>query len=108
MQRRYFDRSPYGSRIVQHSGFALDCIPKIEETFDLVFIDTVMPRMNGYETFEQILVVNPQVRAIIMSGYSSDTPTENVETTKIAGFIQKPFDRTELQRKMAAATTPEA
>jgi predicted O-methyltransferase YrrM len=38
-QRKYFDKSGYGSQIHQHLGNALDIIPKLEITFDLVFID---------------------------------------------------------------------
>lgn len=39
LQRKYFDRSGYGDQIVQHIGNALDIIPKLNRTFDLVFID---------------------------------------------------------------------
>jgi predicted O-methyltransferase YrrM len=38
-QRKYFDKSGYGSQIYQHLGNALDIIPQLEMTFDLVFID---------------------------------------------------------------------
>ncbi len=38
-QRNYFDKSNYGDQIHQHLGNALDIIPKLEHTFDLVFID---------------------------------------------------------------------
>jgi predicted O-methyltransferase YrrM len=38
-QRKYFDKSNYGSQIYQHLGSALDIIPKLELTFDFVFID---------------------------------------------------------------------
>lgn len=39
LQREFFDRSGYGSRIVQHLGKAVDIIPSLNTTFDLVFID---------------------------------------------------------------------
>jgi len=38
-QRKYFDKSGYGKQIHQHLGDALDIIPKLDKTFDLVFID---------------------------------------------------------------------
>ena len=38
-QRRYFNKSGYGNQIIQHIGNALDIIPTIDKTFDLVFID---------------------------------------------------------------------
>ena len=52
-QRRYFDKSDYGSQIVQHLGSALDIIPTIETTFDLVFMDADKPNYINY--FHQII-----------------------------------------------------
>ena len=37
-QRKYFDRSPWGNRIVQHLGEALHIIPTLDIKFDLFFI----------------------------------------------------------------------
>lgn len=39
MQRRYFDKSGLGNQIIQHTGDALQIIPKLDVVFDLVFID---------------------------------------------------------------------
>ena len=39
LQREFFDRSGYGSQVVQHLGKAADIIPSLNTTFDLVFID---------------------------------------------------------------------
>lgn len=38
-QRKYFDQSDYGTQIHQHLGNALEIVPKMDITFDLVFID---------------------------------------------------------------------
>lgn len=38
-QRKYFDKSNYGKQIHQHLGNALDIVPKLNLSFDLVFID---------------------------------------------------------------------
>ena len=57
MQRRYFDRSPYGSQIIQHTGLALELIPALEELFDLVFIDADKSEYPKY--YEKVL---PKVR----------------------------------------------
>ena len=39
IQRKYFDKSPWGGQIFQHLGEAIDIIPTLEIKFDLVFID---------------------------------------------------------------------
>lgn len=47
-QRKYFDKSDYGHQIIQHLGNALDVIPKLDKTFDLVFIDADKPNYVNY------------------------------------------------------------
>ncbi|HDO06670.1 MAG TPA: O-methyltransferase [Bacteroidetes bacterium] len=46
--RRFFDRCGYGSKIRFLLGDALVLIPKLEETFDLVFIDAEKAQYSDY------------------------------------------------------------
>tara|TARA_B110000977_G_scaffold196154_1_gene275957 strand:+ start:2054 stop:2695 length:642 start_codon:yes stop_codon:yes gene_type:complete len=39
LQRKYFDASGFGSKIFQYTGNALEIIPELDQTFDLIFID---------------------------------------------------------------------
>ncbi|MGP1479669.1 MAG: O-methyltransferase [Capnocytophaga sp.] len=48
LQREFFDRSGYGSQIVQHLGKAADIIPTLNTTFDLVFIDADKQNYSHY------------------------------------------------------------
>ena len=47
-QRKYFDESEYGKLIHQHLGSALDIIPTLKNTYDLVFIDADKPNYSNY------------------------------------------------------------
>ncbi len=47
-QRKYFDKSGFGNQIHQHLGNALEIIPKLEITFDLVFIDADKENYTNY------------------------------------------------------------
>ena len=47
-QRKYFDKSEYGPQIFQHLGDALDIIPTLDKTFDLIFIDADKPNYVNY------------------------------------------------------------
>lgn len=46
--RSYFNRSPQAKQIISHTGNALDIIPKLEENWDLVFIDADKPSYIQY------------------------------------------------------------
>ena len=53
IQRKYFDKSPWGNQIFQHLGEAIAIIPTLELKFDLVFIDA--DKENYIRYFELIL-----------------------------------------------------
>jgi caffeoyl-CoA O-methyltransferase len=55
--KTWFDRSSFASRIILHTGNALNIIPRLEETWDLVFIDADKPAYIEY--FNLVL---PKVR----------------------------------------------
>ncbi|HEY6503998.1 MAG TPA: O-methyltransferase [Chitinophagaceae bacterium] len=55
--KAYFDRSSFAGRIILHTGNALDIIPGLQETWDLVFIDADKPAYIEY--FKLVL---PRVR----------------------------------------------
>jgi caffeoyl-CoA O-methyltransferase len=51
--QRYFDRSPFGSRITLHVGPALETVARLDGEFDLVFIDADKEGYIGY--YEAVL-----------------------------------------------------
>jgi predicted O-methyltransferase YrrM len=48
LQRKYFDKSAYGTQIEQYVGNALEIIPTIDDPFDLVFIDADKSNYSNY------------------------------------------------------------
>jgi predicted O-methyltransferase YrrM len=63
-QRNYFDKSGYGKQIIQHLGNALDIIPRLNKTFDLVFIDA---DKENYSNYFNALIDNMNQGGIILS-----------------------------------------
>ena len=64
LQREFFDRSGYGSQIVQHLGKAADIIPALDTTFDLVFIDA---DKQNYAHYFDLVIEKMNCGGIILS-----------------------------------------
>ncbi|MFT5250175.1 MAG: caffeoyl-CoA O-methyltransferase [bacterium] len=64
LQRKYFDKSNYGNQIVQYIGNALDIIPSLKETFDLVFIDA---DKQNYPNYLDIILPKLKTGSVILS-----------------------------------------
>ncbi|GGD13498.1 O-methyltransferase [Flavobacterium orientale] len=63
-QRKYFDKSPWGSQIMQHLGEAVAIIPTLETKFDLVFIDA---DKENYLNYYELIVPKMNKGGIILS-----------------------------------------
>lgn len=64
LQRKYFDKSPWGKQIVQHLGQATDIIPNLDLEFDLVFIDA---DKENYLNYYEMIVPKMTKGGIILS-----------------------------------------
>lgn len=63
-QRKYFDKSPWGSQIVQYLGEAISIIPTLDIKFDLVFIDA---DKENYINYFELIVPKMNKGGIILS-----------------------------------------
>tara|TARA_B100000809_G_C15132490_1_gene529104 strand:- start:68 stop:709 length:642 start_codon:yes stop_codon:yes gene_type:complete len=63
-QRKYFDKSEYGSQIKQYVGNALEIIPTIDDKFDLVFIDA---DKSNYTKYFNLIIDKMNKGGVILS-----------------------------------------
>ncbi len=75
-----------------------------ENPVDLVVIDMLMePGMNGRQAYEQMLVLHPDQKAIIVSGFSESDDVKAALQQGAGGFIKKPYSMEELARAVKLA-----
>jgi len=105
------------SEILKDEGFEAayvvcgrDAVAAVKEApFNLVFMDIVMPGMNGLETFREIKKARPGTRVVLFTGYfrdAEDVILQGIKEGMIDEFIRKPYFADEIirsARKYAAA-----
>lgn len=72
---------------------------------DLVLLDLTMPKMGGRACLQQLRQLNPNVKVLLSSGYSSDERIRDLLEIPTVGFIRKPYlavDLVEAVRRMLA------
>lgn len=107
--------------ILQARGFrvitaenGLDGIAKYSEhaaEIDLILLDYSMPGLNGEETLNRLREINPEVKALLLSGYTEQEVINRFTGQKLAGFLQKPYSLKKLvelvKHNMAASLSRE-
>ncbi|MGD8699922.1 MAG: response regulator, partial [Gemmatimonadales bacterium] len=71
--------------------------------FDAIVLDMAMPGMNGIETLQALLQINPDLQVILLTGRA--TLGQAVESMKLGSldFLEKPVDIETLVTKIAEA-----
>lgn len=67
------------------------------EPFDIVFIDLVLPGMNGKEVLKRLKEIDPEVKAVISSGYINHPALREYEKMGFKGALNKPYTVEELK-----------
>lgn len=71
------------------------------EPFDLVILDlTVKGGMGGKETIRQLRLMDPDVKAIVSSGYSNDPGVVHYTEHGFCGVVAKPYRIDEIRQKL--------
>jgi two-component system, cell cycle sensor histidine kinase and response regulator CckA len=72
------------------------------EPFDVVILDlTVKGGMGGREAVKALIRMDPQVRAIVSSGYFNDPVLTSYENYGFCGAMPKPYQKNDLERVLA-------
>lgn len=68
------------------------------DTIDLLVLDAVMPGKNGIEVFQRAQTLLPEIKAILVSGYTTEIMVVNGLIERGLRFLQKPVNPREFLR----------
>ncbi len=81
---------------------ALEISQAHESKIDLLVTDVVMPKMNGRDLAEAMVLLLPEVKVLFLSGYTDQVVIEHGVLDAGAEFLQKPFSPETLAQKVRA------
>ncbi|WDP89463.1 MAG: response regulator [Desulfobacter sp.] len=92
--------------VVAERGAQAVSIVRNDPAIDLIILDMVMPEMNGFETYEKIRKINPDIRVLVCSGYSKEEEIRQMIANGCDDYIYKPFDVAMLSQKLQTVFNP--
>lgn len=100
----------FGKAILEHFGFstmtaangeeALKIFDRAKGKIDMVVLDVNMPGIGGYECLKGLILLDPGVKVVVTSGYSSSRDVQEMLQMGAVGFIAKPFRFEEFVKKL--------
>jgi len=90
--KRLLERLGYQVFLAEDGRSGLDMYQKNRSAISLVILDLIMPDVDGHETFEKLIAIDPTVKVLLLSGYSKDEKVERLLAKGALGFAMKPFD----------------
>ncbi|NQU09116.1 MAG: PAS domain S-box protein [Candidatus Abyssubacteria bacterium] len=79
---------------------AVEVFKERDGDISLVILDMIMPKMGGRETYSRLKEMNSETKALLSTGYSQNGKAQEILSSGVKGFIQKPYQVNELLSKV--------
>jgi two-component system, cell cycle sensor histidine kinase and response regulator CckA len=79
---------------------AIKIYEKHRDTIRLVLLDLIMPEMGGMRCLEILRNMDPNVKVLVLTGYTKRGMTQELEEAGAIDFLLKPFDTRRLLEKI--------
>lgn len=98
--KRMLARIGYTPLLAEDGPTGIEMYKANKDDIACVLLDMTMPRMSGEETLRHLKEMNPEVRVLLMSGYSEQEASARFNGKGVAAFMQKPYTPQDLQEKI--------
>lgn len=93
----------YTVYLAENGERALEVFAAHRSEISLAMLDMNMPKMGGKEAFLRLRDQAPELKVLFCSGFSREGTGDEMVGMGASGFIQKPYNRSELSRAVAEA-----
>ncbi|HXX54153.1 MAG TPA: response regulator, partial [Thermodesulfovibrionales bacterium] len=79
---------------------AINVFVENKDQIDLLILDVLMPKKTGKEVYEEIMRMRPNIKTILISGYTKDLISKKGVVEEGLNFVEKPISPTELVKRI--------
>jgi two-component system cell cycle sensor histidine kinase/response regulator CckA len=90
--RQIMEEMGYTALVVRSAKESIQIYRNHKDAMYIVVLDMVMPEMSGGETYDQIKRINPNVKVLLLSGYSKDSRATKNIYSRLRRLYSKPYN----------------
>lgn len=91
----------YNVRVFESGSRAIEHFRRNHQSIDVVLLDMMMPEISGRDVFDRLQEIDPDVRVLIVSGFSVSKDVRYMLDHGAKGMIQKPFRQEQILSHLA-------
>ncbi|MEJ2719333.1 MAG: response regulator [Deltaproteobacteria bacterium] len=103
LAKRILEKAGYSILTAGSGKEALEIYQRDRSNISLVILDLIMPEMGGERCLEELLKVDPEVKALTASGFAVQGEAKTFLDLNAKGTLNKPFRMDELLRSVRDA-----
>jgi PAS domain S-box-containing protein len=89
---RILQQAGYNTLVANDGAEAANMYQANHDQISLVLLDAMMPKLDGHDALRRIRAINPDVPALMCTGYDPETMCSNGSSNIQVPLIQKPFE----------------
>ncbi|RMF58561.1 MAG: PAS domain-containing hybrid sensor histidine kinase/response regulator [Calditrichaeota bacterium] len=95
-----FRANGYNILIARDGKEAVQVYQEHQDKIDLVFTDSGLPKMSGWEAFLEIQKINPDVHVVFASGFFEPNQKKMLQEHGVTDFVYKPYSPQSVVQKI--------
>jgi len=100
MAKRLLEHLGYSVITARNGQEGVDLYAERHAEIDAVVLDMIMPGMGGRDAFVRMKEINPNIKALLSSGYAQNGKAQEIIDMGVKGFLQKPYTVKDMAQKL--------
>jgi CheY-like chemotaxis protein len=107
LMQGFLERNGYSVLIARDGAEAIEVHQRHKDEIALVILDLGLPKLNGWQAFQRMRQLQPDLGALFATGFLSPEAEAEMHKGQPVTIIQKPYDLDELLAKISAVIRSE-